>query len=73
MKIGMLWFDGSDAPLLVKLQKAVEYYTKKYGRRPEICEVHPTMFEKVKLENISVHPDRYILPKHILVGIEDKN
>lgn len=73
MKIGMLWLDTSDAPLLVKLQKAVEYYTKKYGRRPEICEVHPTMFEKVELERITVSPRKYILPKHIWVGIEDQN
>src|SRR6185369_2994413 len=46
MHTGMLWFDNSQSTLPVKIQKAVEYYHKKYGRNPDLCLVHPSMLEK---------------------------
>ena len=46
MHTGMLWFDNSQTALTVKIQKAVDYYHKKYGRSPDLCLVHPSMLER---------------------------
>ena len=41
MNVGLLWFDNSSLPLAQKVQKAADYYCKKYGRQPDMCLVHP--------------------------------
>jgi len=70
----MLWFDDSQATLNMKIQKATEYYHKKYGRIPDLCLVHPNMLKDTKLEEdgITVRPYRPVLPGHIWIGVEDK-
>ena len=78
MHTGMLWFDNSQTALTVKIQKAVDYYNKKYGRSPDLCLVHPSMLndsERSQLEvnKLTVRPYRPVLPGHIWIGIEDKN
>ena len=76
MHTGMLWFDNSNALLSVKIQKAVDYYHKKYGRIPDLVLVHPSMLEKnapIEFGKLTVRPYRPVLPGHIWVGIEDKN
>ena len=75
MHTGMLWFDNSQIELNAKIQKAVDYYHKKYGRVPDLCLVHPNMLKDVilKEEKITVRPYRPVLPGHIWIGIEDKN
>ena len=35
MHTGMLWFDNSQLTLNAKIQKAMAYYHKKYGRTPD--------------------------------------
>ena len=45
MHTGMLWFDNSQTALNIKIQKAVDYYHKKYGRTPDLCLVHPSMLD----------------------------
>jgi len=74
MHTGMLWFDDSPTTLTIKIQKAVEYYQKKYGRSPDLCLVHPNMLKDNKLDEgkITVRPYRPVLPGHIWVGVEDK-
>ncbi len=75
MHTGMLWFDRSTAALDVKLQKAVDYYTKKYGRTPDLCLVHPSMLEGQAVTGktgLTVRPYRPVLPGHIWIGISDK-
>jgi hypothetical protein len=71
----MLWFDNSQTELNTKIQKAVDYYHKKYGRIPDLCLVHPNMLKDIVLkeEKITVRPYRPVLPGHIWIGIEDKN
>jgi hypothetical protein len=73
----MLWFDNSQSTLPVKIQKAVEYYHKKYARNPDLCLVHPSMLEKeqatLEVNKLTVRPYRPVLPGHIWIGIEDKN
>ncbi len=77
MHTGMLWFDNSQTALAVKIQKAVDYYQKKYGRNPDLCLVHPSMMEKnqrqLEIDKMTVRPYRPVLPGHIWIGIEDKN
>jgi hypothetical protein len=75
MHTGMLWFDNSQIALDIKIQKAMEYYRKKYGRIPDLCLVHPSMLKDARLEDkkITVRPYRPVLPGHIWIGIEDKN
>jgi hypothetical protein len=77
MHTGMLWFDNSQSTLNVKIQKAVEYYHKKYGRIPDLCLVHPSMLDKneakIEVNKLIVRPYRPVLPGHIWIGIEDKN
>jgi hypothetical protein len=77
MHTGMLWFDNSQTALTVKIQKAVDYYQKKYGRNPDLCLVHPSMMEKnqrqLEIDKMTVRPYRPVLPGHIWIGIEDKN
>ena len=80
MHTGMLWFDNSQTALNIKIQKAVEYYHKKYGRTPDLCLVHPSMLDTpeknqrtVEINKLTVRPYRPVLPGHIWIGIEDKN
>lgn len=84
MHTGMLWLDTSSESLSIKIQKAVDYYQKKYGRNPDLCLIHPSMladangnikpFEMGENEKkIYVRPFRPVLPGHIWIGIEDKN
>ena len=84
MHTGMLWFDNSQTALNIKIQKAVDYYHKKYGRTPDLCLVHPSMLEAqeknqrtvetpVSVNKLTVRPYRPVLPGHIWIGIEDKN
>lgn len=77
MHTGMLWFDNSQTALNVKIQKAVDYYHKKYGRIPDLCLVHPSMLEQnqrqLEINKLTVRPYRPVLPGHIWIGIEDKN
>jgi len=83
MHTGMLWFDDSQITLNMKIQKAMAYYHKKYGRMPDLCLVHPNMLNDTKVEKgksalsesegITVRPYRPVLPGHIWIGIEDNN
>jgi hypothetical protein len=78
MSTGMLWFDNSKNPLSVKIQKAMDYYEKKYGRKPDLCLVNPSMMglpqegNPVDIQGLNVRAYRPVLPGHIWIGIEDK-
>lgn len=73
MHTGMLWFDNSQLSLEIKIQKAMDYYHKKYGRNPDLCLVHPSMLKDTKLDDkkITIRPYRPVLPGHIWIGVED--
>ena len=77
MHTGMLWFDNSQATLNTKIEKAIDYYHKKYGRKPDLCLVHPSMLEtnqkQLEINKLIVRPYRPVLPGHIWIGVEDKN
>ena len=47
MNTGMLWFDNDPkTALTAKIERAVDYYHKKYGHKPNLCLIHPTALEK---------------------------
>lgn len=75
MHTGMLWYDDSQTSLALKIQKAVDYYQKKYGRLPDLCLVHPNMLKDTKTDEskVTVRAYRPVLPGHIWIGVEDNN
>ncbi|MEJ5240609.1 MAG: hypothetical protein WHS87_05375 [Anaerolineales bacterium] len=76
MNVGMLWFDNDpNTPFVKKVQRAVEYYRRKYGREPNLCLVHPSALKAEETEAISngiaIRPYRFVLPGHFWIGIEE--
>jgi hypothetical protein len=77
MHTGMLWFDNDPATTLnLKIQKAVEYYRKKYGKLPTLCLVNPSMMDKgqkqMDVEKLTIRPYRPVMPGHFWIGVEDQ-
>jgi len=73
MNTGMLWFDNDPkADFLTKINRATDYYLKKYGQRPDLCFVNPGMkFEPPpKNTGIDVQTDQMIMPDHFWLGIK---
>lgn len=70
MNIGMLWQDKS--PLMERVQHAVQYYQKKYGRKPDTAFVNPRLLtdRQLEVDGVEVRPMR--LPILLLwIGVED--
>jgi hypothetical protein len=87
MDIGMLWFDNDkQADLNARVNRAVTYYQKKYGQKPNICFVNPCMISTngnstqsnpgnsaVKSSNgIEIRESLTMLPNHFWIGINAK-
>lgn len=77
MRTGMLWFDNDPATTLsAKIQRAAEYYRKKYGRLPDLCLVHPGMMGKgekqLEFGKLIVRPYRPVVPGHLWIGVEEQ-
>jgi hypothetical protein len=77
MHTGMLWFDNDPhTTLSVKIQKAMDFYSKKFGRIPDICLVHPSMLEsgqkQFELGKLTIRPYRPVMPGHLWIGVEDQ-
>lgn len=73
MIIGMLWFDNSPADsLAVKVQRAADYYARKYGRTPTACYTHPTgLAAQTVIAGVTIKPNRSVMPNHYWIGVED--
>ena len=70
MTTGMLWFDNDKkTPLAQKIVAAATYYRDKYGQVPNRCEVHPAEGLPEKVGVIEIIPRQYILPNHLLIGV----
>lgn len=68
---GMLWQDGSSAPLTDKIKKAAEYYKTKYGRAPNLCYVHPdTAPDGTQVDGITLRADRAVAKNCLWLGVE---
>lgn len=74
MNIGMLWFDNdTKADLAVKIRRASDYYQVKYGRKPNLCFVHPTMVAAPTQDaGVEIRTTRSVLPNHFWLGINPK-
>ena len=77
MHTGMLWFDNDPRTTLsVKIQKAMDYYSKKFGRIPDICLVHPSMLntgqKPFELGKLTIRPYKPVMPGHLWIGVEDQ-
>jgi hypothetical protein len=86
MKIGMLWFDNDkQTDLVTKIEIAADYYQHKYGLRPNLCYVHPTMTPErgdaatednehvLEAGNVRVKTSQTVLPNHIWIGVNGDN
>lgn len=73
MNTGMLWFDNDPkADIVTKISKAMAYYQKKYGQKPNLIYVNPGLkFESpAKTSGVDILTDHMILPDHFWVGIK---
>ncbi len=85
MHIGMLWFDNTpNVSLKNRIEKAADYYRRKYHQEPNLCLIHPSMLEGERARNkgdadiprvgsLTVRPYGPVLPGHLWIGVEDKN
>ena len=88
MNIGMLWFDNDQKiDLKQRVERAADYYARKYGKKPNLCFVHPSMLplastnvdpenppanESYQAGQIEVRPSASLLPNHFWIGVERK-
>lgn len=80
MNIGMLWFDNdTKSDLSTKINRAAAYYHGKYGKKPNICFVHPSMTQTnssnqaLKIGEIEIRFTKTVLPHHFWIGIQSLN
>jgi hypothetical protein len=82
MNVGMLWFDNDPRSALeVKVARAADYYRTKYGSRPTLCFVHPSMLPnapqptpapeapRVIAGGVELRSNRSVLPNHFWIGV----
>ncbi len=74
MDIGMLWYDDSSRSLKEKVQRAVEFYTQKYGRSPTLCLVNPAGLNGGERENtaVPIRAARSVMPNHLWIGVDEE-
>jgi hypothetical protein len=84
MHIGMLWYDGTpDLTLKSRIEKAADYYRRKYHQEPTLCLLHPSMLESEEQKpraaglppqvgSMTIRPYGPVLPGHLWIGVEDK-
>lgn len=84
MDVGMLWFDNdSKSDLPTKVNRAASYYHGKYGKKPNLCFVHPSMAaidqdssldqHSIKAGKIEVRLTKSVNPHHFWIGILSQN
>lgn len=55
--------------------RAAAHYEQKFGQRPNVCFVHPSLLEqsevgdRLRADGVEVRPGRAILPHHFWLGI----
>jgi len=80
MKTGLLWFDNDPSRALEeKVRRAASRYQQKFGRRPNVCYVHPSLLDgnphqtcpTSGVETMRVTPLPSVLRHHFWVGEEE--
>ncbi len=69
---GLLWFDDNPMRKVEeKVQRAAARYQQKFGSRPNVCYVHPSLLDgnrrTLRVGEVEVRPSRTVLPYHFLV------
>ena len=75
MRVGMLWFDDSkNRDLAAKVDQAARHYEAKYGTRPTLCYVHPSMLLDAPASpvEIEIKSSNTVLPNHLWIGRGDE-
>ncbi len=75
MKEGLLWFDDDPGrDLAQKVGRAAHHYRQKFGHRPNVCYVHPSLLnngpQRVRGVQIASLPS--VLRHHFWVGEEER-
>lgn len=70
--IGLLWYDSDPKTgLAEKIRQAADYYAEKYGKRPNVCLIHPKMIngETSNVDGIEIKASKSVMINHFLVGV----
>jgi len=73
MQTGLLWFDDNPkVSFASKVETAARRYRERFGRRPEVCYVHPQTLVGVKAmpDELQVIPLNTVRPDHFWVGVK---
>ncbi len=72
MNNGMLWFDNDlQSDLSKRIQNAAAYFSMKYGIKPDVCFVHPSMLvkEKIGIIGMQVLKNHLVRPNYFWLGV----
>jgi hypothetical protein len=75
MRVGMLWLDD-DRRMAIdeRVDRAVAYYRGKYGRKPNLCIVHPSTLGEEMYEGgqgVELRTSHSVLPDHLWLGVRE--
>ncbi len=74
MDVGMLWFDSDQQrDMRTRIERASSYYQTKYGRKPNLCFIHPATAcdgTPREVNGLRVLTCTTVLPNHFWLGIE---
>jgi hypothetical protein len=72
MNNGMLWYDNDQqSDLRKRIQNAATYYSMKYGAKPDVCFVHPSMLmdDNIGVFGMEVRKNQLIRPNYFWLGM----
>ncbi len=72
MNVGLLWHDSGSDDLARKVKRAARRYRVRFGKKPNVCYVHPTLLPEgdAQVEDINVRSSQRILRHHFWLGQE---
>jgi len=68
MKEGMLWYDShGGANIAESISSAIEFFTSKYGAKPQECYLHPNQCaeEMDAVGEVKIMPSERMIENHI--------
>lgn len=76
MEIAVMYSDSSDLTVIEKIEKYSGFYERKYGIKPEVCHVHPSLFESLERDEreelgVQLVSDDLILKNNFWIGVEE--
>ena len=67
--LGMLW-DIESKELASNIRSAADFYQRKYGARPDVAWVNPSLGDACQVDGIEVKVTRSVPKGHILIGVK---